>query len=344
MQSYLEMVYNETSRVSKTVSNLLAFSRKTNPEFKPVNINALIEETLSLTEYQMRLQGITIERQLNPNLMSVNADPGQLKQAFLNLILNAQDAMGAGGTLTLESKNHHNREVRISISDTGVGIPKDSFSHIFEPFYTTKKSGGVGLGLSVVYGIIRDHNGFYKSGKRRGARDHLFTFFCQPIKWEVRVLPRKKIKILVVDDELSIRESLSGWLQQDGFEVDSAADGNVALALIQENHYEIMLIDVKMPEMDGLTLLKKLKEKEPEIAVVMMTAHGAIQDAVDAMRLGAYDYLLKPFDLEELSLTIEKLVRLQTLAMENLILKDRMATMTRFENLVGQSPPMLRLV
>ncbi len=75
----------------------------------------------------------------------------------------------------------------------------------------------------------------------------------------------------------------------------------------------------------------------------MMTAHGAIQDAVDAMRLGAYDYLLKPFDLEELSLTIDKLVRLQTLSMENLILKDRMATMTRFENLVGQSPPMLRL-
>jgi DNA-binding NtrC family response regulator len=157
------------------------------------------------------------------------------------------------------------------------------------------------------------------------------------------LLPRKKIKILVVDDELSIRESLSGWLRQDGFEVDSAADGQAALTLTEENQYDIMLIDVKMPEMDGLTLLKKLKEKEPEIAVVMMTAHGAIQDAVDAMRLGAYDYLLKPFDLEELSLTVEKLVRLQTLAMENLILKDRVATMTRFENLVGQSPPMLRL-
>ncbi len=157
------------------------------------------------------------------------------------------------------------------------------------------------------------------------------------------MLPHKKIKILVVDDELSIRESLSGWLRQDGLEADAAADGNAALAMITEQRYDIMLIDVKMPEMDGLTLLKKLKETEPDIAVVMMTAQGAIQDAVDAMRLGAYDYLLKPFDLEELSLTIEKLVRLQTLAMENLILKDRMATMTRFENLVGQSPPMLRL-
>jgi DNA-binding NtrC family response regulator len=157
------------------------------------------------------------------------------------------------------------------------------------------------------------------------------------------VLAHKKIKILVVDDELSIRESLSGWLRQDGFEVENAADGMAALSMIKETHYDIMLIDVKMPEMDGLTLLRQLKEMEPEIAVVMMTAHGAIQDAVDAMRLGAHDYLLKPFDLEELSLTIDKLVRLQTLSMENLILKDRMATMTRFENLVGQSAPMLRL-
>ena len=157
------------------------------------------------------------------------------------------------------------------------------------------------------------------------------------------MLPHKKINILVVDDELSIRESLSGWLKQDGYEVETADDGPTALARIQENHYDIMLLDVKMPKKDGITVLKELKENDPETAVVMMTAHGAIQDAVEAMKLGAYDYLLKPFDLEELSLTIEKLVQMQTLAMENLILKDRVATISRFENLVGQSPPMLKL-
>ncbi len=157
------------------------------------------------------------------------------------------------------------------------------------------------------------------------------------------MLPHKRVKILVVDDELSIRESLSGWLQQDGYEVETAADGPTALAKTQKNHYDIMLIDVKMPEMDGLTLLKKLKESDPEPTMVMMTAHGDIKDAVEAMKLGAYDYLLKPFELEELSFTIEKLVKMQTLAMENLILKDRVATITRFENLVGQSPAMLKL-
>ncbi len=157
------------------------------------------------------------------------------------------------------------------------------------------------------------------------------------------MLPHKKISILVVDDELSIRESLSGWLQQDGYEVESAADGPSALAKAQETHFDIMLLDVKMPRMDGITVLKNLRESNADTAVVVMTAHGDIQDAVEAMKLGAHDYLLKPFDLEEMSLIIEKLVQMQTLAMENLILKDRVATISRFENLVGQSPPMLQL-
>jgi DNA-binding NtrC family response regulator len=128
------------------------------------------------------------------------------------------------------------------------------------------------------------------------------------------MLPHKKITILVVDDESSIREAFSDWLKQDGYEVETAGDGLAALAKIKEKHYDIMLIDVKMPQMDGITLLKKLRENDADTAVVMMTAYGAIQDAVEAMKLGAHDYLVKPFELEELSLTIEKLAQIQTLA------------------------------
>jgi DNA-binding NtrC family response regulator len=157
------------------------------------------------------------------------------------------------------------------------------------------------------------------------------------------VLPHKKIRILVVDDELSIRESLTGWLKRSGYQVDAVADGLAALARSKENYYDIMLIDVKMPEMDGLSLLRKLKETESETAILMMTAYGDIHDAVEAIKLGAYDYLLKPFELEELNFTLEKLVQMQNLAMENLILKERLATITRFENLVGQSPAMVKL-
>jgi two-component system response regulator HydG len=157
------------------------------------------------------------------------------------------------------------------------------------------------------------------------------------------LLPHKEISILVVDDELSIRESLRGWLKRGGYQVETAADGLTALAKTQENHYDIILIDVKMPEMDGLTLLKKLKESEVDSAILMMTAYGDIYDAIEAIKGGAYDYLLKPFELEQLNFTIDKLVQMRDLAMENLILKERLATVTRFENLVGQSPIMLKL-
>ena len=157
------------------------------------------------------------------------------------------------------------------------------------------------------------------------------------------MLPHKKISVLVVDDELIMRESLRGWLKRFGYLVETAAGGPEALAKSAENRFDIMIIDVKMPEMNGLSLLKKIRETDAEIAIVMMTAYGDIQDAVEAMKIGAYDYLLKPFDLEELSLTIEKLVQMQTLAMENLILKERVATIGRYENLVGQGPAMVKL-
>ncbi len=160
---YLAMVHTETARISRTIANLLAFARKTKPEFKPLDLNAIAAETLSLTGYQMRLQGIIVERQLGKDLLPVLADKGQMKQTFLNLFLNAQDAMPEGGVLTLETKNSRRHLVVVKVSDTGRGIPKESFSQIFEPFFTTKKTGsGAGLGLSVVYGIVRDHQGTIK--------------------------------------------------------------------------------------------------------------------------------------------------------------------------------------
>uniref|UniRef100_A0A7V4G9D6 histidine kinase n=1 Tax=Desulfobacca acetoxidans TaxID=60893 RepID=A0A7V4G9D6_9BACT len=182
IQNYLDIIYNETSRVSKTVSNLLAFSRRTKPELEPLNLNDILEETLLLTEYQMRLQGIRVVRRFSPDLALVLADRGQMKQAFLNMILNAQDAMPQGGTLTLETRNTRWGAVRVKISDTGVGIPKDYFSQIFEPFFTTKKAGaGVGLGLSVVYGIIRDHKGSIKVDSVVG-RGSTFSIFLPAYK------------------------------------------------------------------------------------------------------------------------------------------------------------------
>ncbi|MEJ5329172.1 MAG: PAS domain-containing protein [Desulfobaccales bacterium] len=160
---YLDTVYQETQRVSRTLANLLTFSRKTKPEAKPLDLNAVLEAALSLVSYQLRLQGITVERRYAPDLAPVLADKGQMTQVFLNLFLNAIDAMPEGGTLTLTTRNTRRREVEVKVTDTGKGIPKEHLSQIFEPFFTTKKTAsGAGLGLSVVYGIIRDHKGVIK--------------------------------------------------------------------------------------------------------------------------------------------------------------------------------------
>jgi two-component system, NtrC family, sensor kinase len=163
MRKHTELVYNEIYRVGKTVSSLLPFSRKSKPEFKAVDLNTLLTETLSLTEFQMRLQGITVETRWAQDLLPVRADPGKMKQVFLNLLLNAQDAMPKDGAMTLVTRNTRNQEVLVLIADNGVGIPQEKFPEIFEPFYTTKAGGlGAGLGLSVVHSIIGDHQGVIK--------------------------------------------------------------------------------------------------------------------------------------------------------------------------------------
>ena len=162
MRKYLSIVYDETNRVSRTLSNLLAFSRKTKQQFETVNLNHEIRETISLIGNQLRLQSIIYKLNLDEQLHPVLADKGQIKQILVNLVLNAQEAMPQGGTLTLETENR-SKDVLLRVSDTGKGIPTENLSKIFEPFFTTKKTcSGAGLGLSVVYGIVRDHKGVIK--------------------------------------------------------------------------------------------------------------------------------------------------------------------------------------
>jgi two-component system, NtrC family, sensor kinase len=176
IRKYLSMVYAETIRVSRTLTDLLAFSRKARPQFQPVNLNEVIDETISLIGNQMLLQQITIEPHLDGGLQPVLADRGQMKQVLVNLFLNAQEAMPQGGVLTVETRNAR-RNVRMRVADQGRGIPKESLPHIFEPFFTTKKNcAGAGLGLSVVYGIIRDHKGTIKVDSVPG-QGTTFTIF-----------------------------------------------------------------------------------------------------------------------------------------------------------------------
>ncbi|MBW1731888.1 MAG: sigma-54-dependent Fis family transcriptional regulator [Deltaproteobacteria bacterium] len=147
-------------------------------------------------------------------------------------------------------------------------------------------------------------------------------------------------KILIVDDELIMRESLAGWLERDGHDVFTAASGEEALEKIKETHFDIILLDIRMEGMSGIEALKHIKEDDPEVAIVMITAYGSISTAIEAMKGGAYDYLLKPFDPEELGILIEKIIKDQARQRENLFLREQYKDRIRFESLLGQSKAM----
>ena len=147
-------------------------------------------------------------------------------------------------------------------------------------------------------------------------------------------------KILIVDDEPIMRESLAGWLERDGHFIDTAASGEDALKKLKDTRYDILLVDIKMEGISGLDVLKHVKESDPDIAVVMITAYGSIATAIEAMKNGAYDYLLKPFDPDELGIIIEKILKNQAQLRENIYLKAQFKDRTRFESMIGQSRPM----
>lgn len=147
-------------------------------------------------------------------------------------------------------------------------------------------------------------------------------------------------KILIVDDELIMRESLAGWLERDGHFVDKAGSGEEAIEKVKDIKYDIMLVDIKMEGISGLDVLKKVKETDPDTEIIMITAYGSISSAIEAMKNGAFDYLLKPFDPNELGLLIEKVIKHQSRIRENLYLKEQHRERTRFESMIGQSKPM----
>ena len=161
LRRYLELVANESSRCGQIVSNLLSFSRQQETERRPVDINDIIRSVILLCQHRMQLQNIAIHEEFDPTLPEISGDYNQIQQCIMNVIFNAMEAMPDGGKLTLRTSfKRKNRMIHISITDTGCGIPEENLSIIFEPFFSTKEvSQGVGLGLSVVYGIIREHQG-----------------------------------------------------------------------------------------------------------------------------------------------------------------------------------------
>ncbi|MGZ6275342.1 MAG: cache domain-containing protein, partial [Syntrophales bacterium] len=165
----MQKIIYQTNRSKRIVQSLLDFARTPTGEMLPLNINSVIESSLSLVRDQAMFHGIEINTRLAEDLPEVMGDKSRLEDVFLNLFINAADAMKGGGTLTITTMQGADNLVKILIADTGEGIEEKDLPHIFEPFFTTKEPGqGTGLGLPIVYGIIRKHNGFIDAESKPG--------------------------------------------------------------------------------------------------------------------------------------------------------------------------------
>ena len=150
----------------------------------------------------------------------------------------------------------------------------------------------------------------------------------------------REVRILVVDDELIVRESLSNYLREDGYEAIPEERGEEALRKIEAENWNILFVDLKMPGMDGLEVLRQAKKIKEDLPVIIITAYATIDSAVQAMKDGAYDYIVKPFDPEAIALLVEKVVEHQNLVRENILLRERIEREYQFEEIIGKSQPM----
>lgn len=273
-----ETIYSEARRASRIVQNLLTFARQHKAEKGPAAINQVLDDTLELRGYELRVRGIDVRREYDEALPETMADAHQLQQVFLNLITNAEQAMeraeGRHHRLTVRTRRN-GEAIRIEVEDTGGGVPANLLERIFNPFFTTKPTGhGTGLGLSISLGIVREHEGriWAENAPQGGARFVVELPVIAPrasgeFPTALAAHPvGDALHILVVDDEASVRVALQRYLAARGHEVETTASGQDALGLLKAGEYDAVIVDMRMPDLSGEQLFEQLRAADREHA------------------------------------------------------------------------------
>ncbi len=307
----VELMVQQGDRMAKIVRNLLYFARQRPPERTPVDLNHVIEQTLALRLNQLTVSGIVVERDFSPTLPPVMADAQQLQQVFLNLLLNAEQAIAAvetGGRIVFRTRvGSGGRTVRAEVEDNGPGIPSDVLPRVFEPFFTTKEVGsGTGLGLSVSYGIVEEHGGRLSVDSRPGAT----TFTLElPVGYPIDghapppAPPAPPVAIghgrvaLVVEDEPGVVDLVVTLLRGTGWRVDVAPGGRLGLERVREQRYDLVVSDIRMPDGGGEGFYRRALAADASLAgrFVFITGDTANVQAWEFLRDASLPVVEKPF-------------------------------------------------
>ncbi|MDA8083751.1 MAG: ATP-binding protein [Nitrospiraceae bacterium] len=331
LRGYADQILAASDRAANLTRSLLAFSRKQVIELMPVDLNEIVSGLKKMLE-RIIGEDIGIEVRTSDQDLVVRSDKGQIEQALINLATNARDAMPAGGTLTITTEEvriddgfirmHQygspGRYALVSVTDTGTGMDRATMEHIFEPFFTTKEVGkGTGLGLAMVYGTIKQHEGFINVWSEPGSGSTFRIYLPLAESWagdkEPRaetVVPHGTETILLVEDDEAVRLVTKRLLEERGYRVIEAVGGMEAVRLFRENRERphLVLTDLIMPEMTGRDVHRALKEIDPSVRILFMSGYAADVLEQKGLRDEKLHFISKPLRPEALSRAVRELL------------------------------------
>lgn len=307
----VEKIIEEAQRASQIIKGLVIFTKKRKPLKEAVDLNEIVEKVFERKAHQLNLRNINVVKELSPSIPLTKADPRQIQQVLLNLIGNAEEAITefhGFGEMRVKTQVD-GRKIKIVVSDDGPGIPEENLPEIFDPFFTTKGKG-VGLGLSISNDIIIEHGGTLRVESKygKGATFAVTLPVIEIEEKEKREMGKgigeslKGRKGLVIDDEPTILDLLSRYLEHEGCEINTAVDVKTALNIIESKDFDFVICDLKMPGMGGADFYRIIEEKRPSFLKRIVFATGDVLSDKTRAFIDSVTtpFIEKPFNLFEL--------------------------------------------
>ena len=332
MQGPLRAIKESGEKAAEIVQDLLTLARRGVAAKKIINLNHIVDDFLKSPEYRNLLSNsspITVDTRLAPDTLNIAGSPLHISKTLMNLIANAVDAMPSGGKMTIVTTNYYMDQpyhgfdmipegeyTVLKISDQGFGMPPADLARIFEPFYTKKSMGrsGTGLGMSVVWGTVKDHDGYIDIHTEEGSGT-TFTLYFPATRSENEITASVYIEdylgkgesILIVDDSREQRDLAARMMQKLGYNTQTTESGENAVDLMKEQSFDLVILDMIMdPGMDGLETFKQILQTTPDQKTIIASGFSESERVKKMQKLGAGSYVRKPYTLEKIGIAVRK--------------------------------------